>query len=564
MELRQYVNVLLKWWWLILASVIVAGASAYFATKATPNTYVSRTTIMVGQLIPVTPNSSTGSGDFGSAQTISQIGQVYSDLATREPVLQDVLKAVGLPWDWTVLQGMVQSRVVPGTTFIEISVTDTDPQRTKVLADEVANQLILRSTAAPDPETRKALQFMQTQLDDLQTKVEKAQSEMTRLDDVISKATSARQIQDARDQQTNLQAQINTWRATYAQLYANLQQRSPNYLTVIEAAQLPSRPTGPRLVDNMLLAAAIGLVLSAAGAFLLEYIDDTIHSPEDVRAELGLATMGSIAIMKGKDYPSKLMPLRQPRSPVSEAYRMLRANLQFTNIDHPLHTLVVTSCGPLEGKSITSANLSIVMAQSGKRVILVDADLRRPTQQRVFNLKGAVGLTTLLLDPALQLDQVLQPSGITDLMVLTSGLIPPNPSELLSSKRMADVTTALCERADLVIFDSPPTLAISDAPVLSTRSDGVLLVVQAGRTRRAAAKQAKEALTAVGANLIGVVLNRLSIHSTSYYHYYSAADESGPSARRGIFPRLKLRRTRPHVKKSPALPIVTDPPQPGM
>ena len=519
MELRQYVNILIKWWWLIVVSVLVASVAAYIATKATPYTYQSRTTIMVGQVLS-NPNANQTDLYTGEA-----LAQSYSDLAVREPTLQATLNAVGLTWDWTVLQGMVQSRVVPGTQLLEISVVDTDPQRAKVLADTVAQQLIRQSPSATDPEKEAEREFILAQISDLKTNIKNAQDELLKLDDVASKATSARQIQDARDQQTTLQAQITTWQGTYAQLISNLQKGTPNYLSVMEPAQLPVSPVGPRGAQNVMLAAAIGLALSVCGAFLMEYIDDTVHSAEDVRKDLGLAVIGSIADIKGKDYASKLMPIKQPRSPVAEAYRMLRTNLQFSDIDHPRRVLLMTSCGPLEGKSVTAANLSIVMAQSGKRVILVDADLRRPMQHKVFELEDAFGLTTILLNPSMPLDDVLQATSVPNLRVLTCGPIPPDPSELLSSKRMADVITTLRQEADIVIFDTPPALVVTDASALSTRADGVLLVVQAGRTRRTAAKQAKEALVAVGANIVGVVLNRLEVQHGSYYTYYTPTDE---------------------------------------
>jgi succinoglycan biosynthesis transport protein ExoP len=519
MELRQYVSMLLRWWWLVVVSVLVASVAAYVATKATPYTYVSRTTIMVGQVLS-NPNANQSDLYTGEA-----LAQSYSDLVGREPTLKAALQAVGLPWDWTVLQGMVQSRVVPGTQLLEIAVTDTDPQRAKVLADTVAQQLISQSPSANDPEKEAERQFILSQIDDLKTNIKNAQDELLKLDDIASKATSARQIQDARDQQATLQAQITTWQSTYAQLLSNLQKGTPNYLSVMEPAQLSTTPVGPKVAQNVMLAAVIGLALSVCGIFLMEYIDDTVHSADDVRKDLQLPVMGSIADIKGADYGSKLMPIKQPRSPVAEAYRMLRTNLQFSDIDHPRRVLLMTSCGPLEGKSVTSANLSIVMAQSGKRVILVDVDLHRPMQHKIFDLDNSRGLTTLLLHPNMPLPEVIHTTTIPNLRVLTAGQVPADPSILLNSKRMTDVIAALRQEADIVIFDTPPTLVVSDASALATRADGVLLVIQAGRTRRAAAKQAKDGLLAVGANIIGVVLNRLEVRNPSYYTYYTPTEE---------------------------------------
>ncbi|MCL4507634.1 MAG: polysaccharide biosynthesis tyrosine autokinase [Chloroflexi bacterium] len=537
MELRQYIAVLLKWWWLIALSVIIAAASAFFTTRAIPKTYVSSTTLMVGQALQ-NPNANQSDLYTGAA-----LAQSYSDLVDREPVLQATLEALGLKWDWTVLQSMAQGHVVAGTQLLEISVVDTDPARAKVLADEIAHQLILQSPSAADPEKEAERQFILTQIEGLKTNIKSAQEEIAQLDDAIVKANSARQIQDGRDRQANLRAQITTWQSTYAQMLSNLQSGTPNYLSVMEPARIPSYPIGPNMNQNVMLAVVIGLALSGSAAFLLEYIDDTIKTPEDVRSDLALSVLGSITDMQGDDYASKLMTVNEPRSPVAEAYRMLRTNLQFSAINRPLRTLLITSSGPLEGKSVTAANLAVAVAQSGKRVVLVDADMRRPVQHQVFQLKDGFGLTSILLDKDLPLAQVLQPTYVDNLRVMASGPIPPDPSELLSSKRMAALFAQLQEQADLVIFDSPPVLVVTDAPVLSTLVDGVLMVIRSGRTRRTVAKATKDALTAVNANVVGVMLNRASTRTASYY-YYSRADRRIIS-RKSPLSRLFHRSVRP-------------------
>ena len=515
MELRQIVNVIVKWWWLIAVSVIVASISSYFGTKATPYTYQARTTLMVGQVLQ---NPNPNSADLYTGQVLAQS---YSDLAGREPVLQATLTALGLDWDWAVLQQMVIGRVIPGTQLLEISVIDNDPRRAKILVEEVAHQLILQSPSAADPEKEAERQFILTQIEELKQNIKDAAAEIRQLDSVITGATSARQIQDARTRQSALQTQITTWQATYADLLSNLQEGTPNFLSVMEPAQLPTQPVGPRIADNVLLAAAIGLALSGSAAFLLEYLDDTLKTSEDVRSHLNMTVLGAIYRIQGKEYPNKLITLKHPRSPTSEAYRVLRTNLQFSAIEHPLRTLMVTSSNPLEGKSVTAANLAAIMAQAGKRVALVDADMRRPTQHHIFEMSNSVGLTTALLDANADLAFVLRPTQIENLKLMTSGPLPPNPSELLGSKRMGKLIEVLLEHADIVIFDAPPLMAVADPTVMAARVDGTLLVVCAGKTRRAMAKRSMEALAAAGAYVPGVVLNRLAARGVGYYHYYA-------------------------------------------
>lgn len=514
MELRQIVSVLLKWWWLLLASAVVAGVSAYFGSKSTPRTYLAHTTLMVGQVLQ---NPNPSSSEFYTGQVLAQS---YADLARREPVLRMTLEALGLKWDWEVLKGMVTSRVIPGTQLLEISVVDGDPQRARVLVDEVTHQLILQSPAGTDPQKDAERQFILSQIEELKTNIKKSQEEARQLDDEIAKANSARQIQDARSRQAALQSQTSSWQATYAQLLTNLQQGSTNFLSVVEPAQTPYQPIGSRTAYNVLLALAIGLVLSGSAAFLLEYIDDSLKTADDVRHALGLKVLGSIARIQGDDYQDKLVVAKYPRSPIAEAYRMLRTNLQFS-AGHPWRTLMVTSASPLEGKSLTTANLAAALAQSGQRVILVDADMRRPTQHHIFGLENRVGLSDVLERSDVSLSEVQQAVSVANLSVVTSGPLPENPAELLGSKRMGDLMELLQQYADVVVFDSPPVMAVADAAILASRLDGVLLVVDAGATRRGPARHSKESLEAVGAHLLGVTLNRLSASRSGYYYYYS-------------------------------------------
>jgi polysaccharide biosynthesis transport protein len=515
MELRQYFNVLLKWWWLILASVAVAAGSSLVASLSAPRNYQAHTTLMVGQALQ---NPNPNSTELYTGQALAQS---YTDLVRREPVLRSTLTSLGLDWDWGILQSMVTSRVVPGTQLLEILVLDTDPQRAMVLANELAQQLILQSPASADSEKAAERHFIRAQIEDLKANITKGQEEVRRLDDVIAQATSARQAQDARSRQTTLQAQLSSWQATYAQLLSNLQQGSTNSLSIVESAPLPDSPVGAGTMGNVLVAAAIGFVLSAGAAFLLEYLDDSIKSADDVSHVLSLATVGQIAPIGGSEYTDKLITMLQPRSPTAEAFRILRTNLQFSVVDQALQTVMLTSSGPSEGKSLTAANLAVVIAQAGAKTLLIDADLRRPTQHEIFQLDNNVGLSLLLLKNPLPVDDILQNSSIENLRIITAGPLPPNPAELLGSKRMAALLDMLKQRADFIVIDSPPILVVSDSLALATHIDATLFVVDAGRTRRGPAQHSKEALAAIGASIAGVVLNRVAQRSDSYAYYYT-------------------------------------------
>ncbi|MCC7160895.1 MAG: CpsD/CapB family tyrosine-protein kinase [Anaerolineae bacterium] len=214
-----------------------------------------------------------------------------------------------------------------------------------------------------------------------------------------------------------------------------------------------------------------------------------------------------------------LITISNPRSPVAEAYRTLRTNMEFSNLDKNLRVILVTSAGAEEGKSTTLSNLAVTIAQSGKRVILVDADLRRPTLHQVFGLKNSVGLTDMVRDETILANPPAQETSVPNLRVLTSGQLPPNPAEILGSKRMSEILAALLERADMVLLDAPPVLAVTDAAVLSSKVDGVLLVVSAGKTKRENARKAQAQLEKINARVIGAVLNNVQADQSAQTYY---------------------------------------------
>jgi len=224
---------------------------------------------------------------------------------------------------------------------------------------------------------------------------------------------------------------------------------------------------------------------------------------------------------EGRRIESRLITHLDPKSPVSEAYRSLRTNLQFSKIDQKLQILLVTSAGPKEGKSTTAANLAIAVAQTGKKVLLVDADLRRPVIHSIFGHKKDDGMTNWLMG-TIEFEQMLKPTFMENLFLATSGALPPNPSELLASKRMEELIEKLRGQFDFVVIDSPPVIAVTDAAILSTKVDGTMLVVSSGNTNRDALARAQTLLGSVESNLLGALLNGVNVEGMygSYYYYY--------------------------------------------
>jgi capsular exopolysaccharide synthesis family protein len=520
MELRHYLNLIWKWMWLVVLSVVVAAGSSYLASKAATPLYRTKTTLMVGR---ITENPELSSIDVYTGQ---QLTYTYTQLVRRQPVLQGVIDSLGLNMSWQALANQVSSNIVQQTMLIEISVVDTDPYRAAVLADAIGQQLIQHSSTSASANSPEEVNFIQSQLADLQNKIEDAEDEITRLSQEMDAASSARQIQDLQNQITILETKISGWQYTYTQYRISLQGGDANALSVIEPASINPVPISPNVRMNVLMAAAIGMVLAIGGAILIEYLDDTVKTAEDVNRVTGLAMIGAIPRINGDDYPNKLVAASQPLSPIAEAFRVLRTNLQFSAVDDPPKSVMVTSPSPSEGKSITLANLAVVIAQSGVRVILVDTDLRRPVLHRIFNLPNRNGFSDAILSQEGEFEKYLQTTQVENLLLLSSGSLPPNPAELLASQRMKELIETLERSADLVLFDSPPVLVVTDAAVLGASVDGVVFVNDAGRSRSNDVRRGMEELKRVRANILGVVLNRMNARGAGYYYYYYSDEDN--------------------------------------
>ncbi|MEU7689328.1 polysaccharide biosynthesis tyrosine autokinase [Microbispora hainanensis] len=288
-------------------------------------------------------------------------------------------------------------------------------------------------------------------------------------------------------------------------------------VTVVDKADVPEEPIAPRPAVNLALGVLISLFAAVGGLVMRDRLDTTIKTAEVLQRVAGTSLLAVV----GYERDARRHPLiigGAGRSSRSESFRSLRTNLQFIGVDRKPKSLVVTSCLPNEGKSSTSANLAIAMAQAGWRVILVDGDLRRPSVPGYLGIEGGTGLTDVLIDKA-RLPDVIQTWGRPSLSVLPSGRVPPNPSELLGSQGMRAVLTQLTQEYDMVIIDAPPLLPVTDAAALAAICDGTLLVVRHGKTRREQVTRAEELLSSVNARLVGAVLNFAPAKQGDHYGY---------------------------------------------
>lgn len=291
---------------------------------------------------------------------------------------------------------------------------------------------------------------------------------------------------------------------------------SPVSVTVVRPADLPRTPVSPRVPLNLGLGLVVGVGLGIGLAVLREALDTSVKTREDLQALTGSGALGVI----GYDRRARTNPLitqLDSRSPRSEAFRGLRTNLRFVDVDSPPKVVVLTSCVSAEGKSTTTCNLGLTMASAGMRTIVVEADLRSPSVADYMGLEGAVGLTDVLSGGA-RLDDVLQQWGDLPLQVLASGELPPNPSELLSSAQMVDLLAQLRKRADFVLVDTPPVIPVTDAAVLARECDGAILVVRYGRADKELVRRALESLDKVGTRLLGTVLTMTPMKGKQGYY----------------------------------------------
>ncbi|RKY75121.1 hypothetical protein DRQ00_11070, partial [candidate division KSB1 bacterium] len=320
-------------------------------------------------------------------------------------------------------------------------------------------------------------------------------------------------------------------------------------IRIVDPAVPPEFPISPKKKLNLILATLVGLGLGIGVVFFLEYLDNSVRTVEDVE-RLQLPLLGSIpdiepekqnglwrALPKKKGsedevgrLATRLVTHLKPKSPYSEAYRSLRTQIQYARSEKPVQTILVSSPGPGEGKSTSVTNLAITMAQMGSKTILVDSDLRRPVLHSLFDLKRDVGLSNYLVGRA-EIEEVIRPTSVDNLYLISCGILPPNPSELLGSKRMQELIQQLKNECDYVLFDSPPLIAVTDAVVMAPWVDGVVLVLRSGKTDRDAAVRAFELLRNVKANVLGTLLNDVlpsymygSYYYYYYYYYYSSED----------------------------------------
>lgn len=454
----------------------------------------------------------TGGGDSSYLLISHQLAQTYGIVLAGRPVLEAAIAQLGLSLSPDQLAKSIKVDSVTGTQMLRLRVEDPDPSQAMLLANTIAGAFVARVRAQLVEPYSERLISLQKQIDELSALIEGTQTQIkTRTEENTRAETELASLESL---QAEHRSDYRSLQQDYEQLRVAATQAA-DAVIITEPARPPESPE-QKLIFYIALAIMVGAILGTGAAFLLEYLNDTIRTPDDINRFLGLGTIGIIFRLRRSE--ERLIVAAQPRSPVAEAFRVLATNIRFTSLDKPLRSLLVTSPNPGEGKSLVVANLASAIAHSEQSVVAVDADLRYPSLHHLFGVDQTEGLTGSLLQG--NIDGNLQSAGFERLMILPCGDLPPNPAEAIGSVRMRTLLDELAHKVDLVLIDCPPVLPVADALNLASAVDGVLLVLRAGKTRVKVAREAVESLRKVGARVIGVVLNDLPAHRGKYYSQY--------------------------------------------
>ncbi len=581
MEIKQYFYLVKRWAWLGILGLILGMAGGYFFSSRQTPIYQTSTKVMVSSSPSgIASNSYSSYMDQQLAQTYVQLlatrpivdgvseglgypvfgGQIASRVDSQTPIITitvtntepqkatDIANSVVqvlIEHNETIQTGQyaaseesLQEQITQVEEQIATLQADLDNISAKSLSEQIELvteqmtplqeevtqlEMDIALTVTWSTEGKRKIAEMQARLDQIKPLLSMYRQIYTNL---VVLGNSGSRIEEDSAVLNRLQSTLQLYQQIYLNLISSREnirlarlQNTPNVVQ-IEEATVPLAPVQPQPFKTTLLAGAVGLMLSAGIAFLIEYLDDTLKTPADIQRYLDLPVIGYIAEMNVSTKSDEaLYVATQPRSPVTEAFRALRTNLEFADVNQPLRTILVTSPGPGEGKTTTATNLAVIIAQGEKNVVLLDADLRRPRVHRFLSLSNQVGLSDLFRGN-LELQSVKRKiEGNSSVEVITSGSLPPNPAELLGSTRMDEVLEAISSPTNMVIIDTPPSL-VSDATILSAKVDGVILVLQPGKTNIASARAALEQLNRAEARILGVVLNRIPRNRADYYGGY--------------------------------------------
>lgn len=522
LDFRQLMNIARRRLWIVFLLMIVAGTSAYISSSHQTPMYSATATVLIN---PGVPGSSS---DYNNLQTAERLAVTYEQLINTQSVRDRVAEMAGVDeFD----EGVLSTSIVTNSRLIKITVHDTDPAQAALLTNTVVTEFqnyIAELNVNRAETIRSGIDARIEALEQRQSEIDK---QLTGLD-AKGNSTVQRQIEDLIAEGNSISQSLldlNTSAITFDTQTA----ASSVQIEMADPAREPKSPFSPLPMRSLMLGLVVGALLGMGLVALLEFLDNTVKPEVNVQGLAGSPVLATIATAQDvKAGAGQVFTMTQPRSSAAESMRLLRTNLDFAATMKSIRSLTISSPSPGEGKSTITANLGVVMAQSGLAVVVIDADLRKPTQNRIFGVDNAAGLTTMLTHPDQTWQTVAKKVALPGLYLIPSGPIPPNPTDLLSSDRFSHMLDRIKEEVDMIIIDSPPVLATSDALVIAKHTDGLMLVCQSHKTRTDALRHAAHAVQQGGVRLVGIVLNRQKgQHGASYYgEYYGERPETSASS----------------------------------
>ncbi len=500
MELGEFLNVLWRRKWLIAAVTIIAVGIAFVANLVIQPVYTANALIRVSSA----PNPL--SGRSADIDYIDRLMNTYVIIVGTQQLLAEVRDELGLNLTSARLREMVGVKAIDETELIQITVNNSNPKTAADVANAVARTLIEKTTALTESSSASAaileqVTQAQQELNDLRAEYDKLVTEQP--SEAARIAEMGREIAIKQQNYENLLLQYDE-----ARLSESVQLNS---VSLIETAAPPTSPTIPRKTLNLVLGGLLGLAGGIGLVLLLNNLDTRVYSLSQVKNLVNLPVLAELThLPKGQIRFSNMSALGR------EGYQRLRSNIFAIQKEGAGKTLVVTSPENAEGKSTIVSNLGMAMAQLGRNVLIVDCDMRQPSQHTLFRLPNEIGLSTVL-DRKTSLQEAIQKTDFPNLKILTSGPIPEDPTRLLSATYTADVVREMAGRYDVVILDTPAMLPVVDSTLLAPVVDGVLMVVRRGQSHRDAIAVAQTQLNEVQANLVGVVLNEAIVRPSPYH-----------------------------------------------
>jgi len=522
-KIRKYLQLAKRWWWLLVVSVVIPTAVSYYFASQQTDLYQAKAMIMVGTSLQ-SPDPDRSEMDISNT-----LAAAYAELVRQRPFIEPVIETLGLEVTSEKLAAQITTWVHSSAHILEIQVTDTNPEAAALIANALADELIRRSPASggSDPEQQE---FIRTQLEELQAKIGQTSEQITELSNSLVNLTSAAELQDAQDRIAALEEAKSTYQTAYVGLLDSYRAESPNVLSLFDPAVVPQYPIPSKTKLLVAVAGAAGLGLALGAIFLIEYLDTSLRWEGDrVQSVLDMPVLGTIPQVSRKE----ALLSGNLSTPVAEGARTVRANMFLVRPDDPFRVLLVTSPGHSEGKSFVVASLAVALASAGNRVIAVDADMRKPALHELFDRPNVAGLAEVLSQPTNQLSLPLQETDFDNVTLLSAGRRPADPVTLLTARRFPALLELLRDQGNVVLIDSPPILGPPDATVLASISEGTILVVSVGLTRRESAQQAKDRLLAQqGVNLLGLVVNRAKLNASTYLYSPDRGTEEPKRRRR--------------------------------